>query len=336
MTLRISTSKERVLPRIAPRHSTTTFRQGISMEDFTLVQLDYFCVVADAGSMTAAAAKLSVAQSTLSSAITSLERRFGAELLRRIPRRGVEPTPAGLRLLSSARRLLDDAAGLSSVIQGEASEIAGRIRIAVYSPLAPIYAPRIVASLEAQHPGLEVTIVEGDNHQLWSILLQGHAEFALCYDVALGEGWDIEFLRDVPPHVIVPENHPLARAPQRRIRLHELIDEPAVLLDMPTALHHYLGYFRALGLEPRIRHTAQNYETVRAYVAAGLGYSVLNHRYEARSPGASSVVPLALADRLAPARLCIVRPSGPVDSRRSTACRSLVRTIVAGADAVVG
>lgn len=304
------------------------------MEDFTLVQLEYFRVIAETGSMTAAAAELNLAQSTLSSAIASLEQRFGVELLRRIPRRGVEPTPAGLRLLGAAQRLLDDAAGLTAVVRGDAGEVAGRIRIAVYSPLAPIYAPRIVAEIEAQHPGLEVTIVEGDNHQLWSLLLRGHAEFALCYDVALGDGWEIEALRDIPPHVIVPDGHRLAGV-QRRIGLGELVDEPAVLLDMPTALHHYLGYFRALGLEPRVRHTAQSYETVRAYVAAGLGYSVLNHRYEARSPGGAAVVPLPLADRLAPARLCIVRPSGPAESRRSSACRAVVRAIVDRTDAVV-
>lgn len=304
------------------------------MEDFTLVQLEYFRVIAETGSMTAAAAELNLAQSTLSSAVAALEQRFGVELLRRIPRRGVEPTAAGHRLLGAAQRLLDDASGLSALVRGEAGEIAGRIRIAVYSPLAPIYAPRIVAELEARHPGLEVTIVEGDNHQLWSLLLRGHAEFALCYDVALGEGWEIEALRDVPPHVIVPEGHPLAEV-ARPVGLHELVDEPAVLLDMPTALHHYLGYFRALGLEPRIRHTAQSYETVRAYVAAGLGYSVLNHRYEARSPGGAPVVPLPLADRLAPARLCIVRPSGSVESRRGAACRSVLRSIVEGTDAVV-
>ncbi|WP_433607906.1 LysR family transcriptional regulator [Prescottella agglutinans] len=304
------------------------------MEDFTLVQLEYFRVVAETGSMTAAATKLNTAQSTLSSAIASLEQRFGIELLRRIPRRGVKPTPAGSRLLGAATRLLDDAAGLTSVVRGDADEVAGRIRIAVYSPLAPIYAPRIVAELEGRHPGLEVTFVEGDNHQLSSHLLRGQAEFALCYDIALGDGWDVEALRDIPPHAIVPHDHPLARA-QRRIHLDELIDEPAVLLDMPTALQHYVGYFHTLGLEPNIRHTAKNYETVRAYVAAGLGYSLLNHRYEARSPGASPAVSLPLADRLAPARLCIVRPSGTIESRRGTVCRSAVRAIVDRTDAVV-
>lgn len=233
------------------------------MEDFTLVQLEYFNAVVETGSMTAAAAELNVAQSTVSSAITALERRFNAELLRRVPRVGVEPTPAGLRLLNRARRLLDDAAGLTSAVSGDGSDIAGRIRIAVYAPLAPIYAPRIVAAIETAHPGLDITIAEADNHQLWSLLLRGDAEFALCYDVALGEGWQIELLKEIPPHVIVRDDHRLACHPGQPIHLVDLIDEPAVLLDIPTALHHYLGYFRALDLEPTIRHTAQSYETVR-------------------------------------------------------------------------
>lgn len=305
------------------------------MEDFTLVQLEYFSVVAETGSMTAAAAKLNVAQSTLSSAISALEQRFGTELLHRIPRTGVAPTVAGLRLLGSARRLLDDAAGLHAAVRGDDDgTVTGRIRLAVYTPLAPIYAPRIVELVERRHPGLEVSIVEGDNHQLWSLLFHGEAEFALSYDIALGDDWAIEPLRDIPPHAIVAPTHPLAQTPGRRIHLEELVSEPAVLLDIPAALHHYLGYFRSLGLEPRVRHTAQSYETVRAYVAAGLGYSILNHRYDSTAQG-GAVVALPIADSLTPARLSIISRRDAAVSGRSAVCRAAIREIVDTAEATV-
>lgn len=47
------------------------------MRSFTLVQLRYFCTVAELENMTAAAAALNVTQSTLSSAISQLEHAMG-------------------------------------------------------------------------------------------------------------------------------------------------------------------------------------------------------------------------------------------------------------------
>src|SRR6201999_3271400 len=51
-----------------------------------LRQLRYFVTIAEAGSLTAAAARLHVAQQSLSEQLRLVERRLGAQLLRRGPR----------------------------------------------------------------------------------------------------------------------------------------------------------------------------------------------------------------------------------------------------------
>lgn len=62
---------------------------------FTLVQLRYFLVAAEHGSMTAASAELNIAQSAVSTAIHNLEHDLRVQLFIRRRGRGLILTPAG-------------------------------------------------------------------------------------------------------------------------------------------------------------------------------------------------------------------------------------------------
>src|ERR671925_2194006 len=68
-------------------------------------QLAAFCAVVERKSFSHAAERLGVTQPAVSLQIRSLEQRLGRRLLDRSGRR-VEPTEAGLRLYTSAQRLL--------------------------------------------------------------------------------------------------------------------------------------------------------------------------------------------------------------------------------------
>src|SRR5919199_6801675 len=71
----------------------------------TLQQLAYFLAAADAGSFSAAAEELHMAQPSLSEQIRRLEAELGVELFARAGRR-LELTEAGRRLLPQAERTL--------------------------------------------------------------------------------------------------------------------------------------------------------------------------------------------------------------------------------------
>ncbi|MDB5892119.1 MAG: hypothetical protein JWP47_2950 [Polaromonas sp.] len=70
--------------------------------------LRYFVAIADAGSLTAAAAAISIAQPALTRQLRELEADLGVQLLQRNPR-GVLLTPAGVTLYESAQRMLAEA-----------------------------------------------------------------------------------------------------------------------------------------------------------------------------------------------------------------------------------
>ena len=68
-------------------------------------QLRYFAAVVDEGSFTAAAARLHVSQSGISTQVAKLERELGQQLLERSGRR-VRRTPAGEAVLPLAKSAL--------------------------------------------------------------------------------------------------------------------------------------------------------------------------------------------------------------------------------------
>ena len=82
-----------------------------------LRQLRYFAAVAQEQSVTVAAARLRISQSALSSAVAQLEAAMGTALFRRVPRRGVELTESGLRLLHESLPLLEAAEELPARVR---------------------------------------------------------------------------------------------------------------------------------------------------------------------------------------------------------------------------
>lgn len=98
----------------------------------SLDQLRYFVAVADAESVTRAAAILRVSQPPLTRRIRALEDELGAPLFIRHPR-GVRCSPAGAALLPKAREILRSVDGLRALCAAGQS---GDLRDASTAPSA--------------------------------------------------------------------------------------------------------------------------------------------------------------------------------------------------------
>lgn len=281
------------------------------MRSFTLVQLRYFCTVAELENMTAAAAALNVTQSTLSSAISQLEHAMGVRLFTRLHRRGLRLTPAGRRLLQSSVILLEEADQLPETVREDGRDLIGELTVGVFAPLAPFRAPLILEQFEREHPGVHLSFLEGDQEFIRRALRDGKCELALMYDIGLGAELPRRLLQRIPPHIIVAPDHPLAADPQRPVSLHALAEEPFILLDLPHTREYYLSVFKMCGIAPVIRHRASGYETVRSFVSRGHGYSVLNQRlHHDLTYAGGAVVRLPLAEDLPQIEVLLVRAAG--------------------------
>jgi DNA-binding transcriptional LysR family regulator len=295
---------------------------------FTLVQLRYFAAAAEEGSMTAAAKRLLVSQSAVSTAVNQLEHDLGVQLLIRHHARGLSLTPAGTRFHDQLRDFLAHADQLAEAARGFGASAVGELSVGCFVTLAPFVLPQLLADLSDKHPQLRVSVVEGEIEELQQAVLAGRCELAVLYDIDLAPRLSRELLTVSPPYVIVPPGHRLAGA--SGVQLAELAHEPLILYDLP----HSRDYFRALitgaGVEPLVRHRSSSYETVRSLVAAGQGYSILNQRPVGDTTyGGGAVAALPLLDPVEPLPVVLVHVRDGRLTRRAEAfadrCRARLR-----------
>jgi DNA-binding transcriptional LysR family regulator len=208
------------------------------MSMFTLRQLEYFVAACDAKSVTLAAQRIPVSQSSISLAIGQLEAALGAQLLIRHHAQGVSPTTEGRRFLVRARALLRDAAELERFAAELTRELSGRLDLGCMVTLGPLVAPRLCQEFMTRHPGVSVDLMEGGPDELLSRLRNGLLALAITYDLEPGDD-DIAFegLVDLPPFAVFSEDDELAQC--ETVTLTQLAPKRLVLLDLPISREYF-------------------------------------------------------------------------------------------------
>jgi len=244
--------------------------------DFSLIQLQYFVEVANAGSFTVAARRVRVVQPTLSSSVKQLEERLGYAVFERVPRRGVRLTRRGRRFYDEANALLKRVERLEGFVRNPNDELTGTLRLGVYQPMSVFRTPQLLRAFHETHPEVLVDIQEGSQSRLVQLLTENRVDVVVSYSLIDFAQWHVETLTKIRPHAIVGKQHRFAT--RHGISLEELAEEPLVLLDLPYTGAYYLGLFEDKGLSPHVAYRIEGYETVRSMVAEGFGVSVLSHR----------------------------------------------------------
>lgn len=298
-------------------------------DGFTLVQLRYFAAAAEAGSMTAAAQQLLVSQSAVSTAVSQLERSLQVQLLIRHHAKGLSLTTAGERFLQELKNFLTHADELTETAQGLGTGLSGELVVGCFLSLSPFLLPRLFAGVTERHPGLRIQAIEGETEELQQALLHGRCELALMYDMDLAESLETEQLTDAPPYVIVPPNHRLAK--RKGIRIAELAQDPFILYDLPHSREYFMTLAEDTGVSLQPRYRSSTYETVRALVANGQGFSILNQRPTPDTTyDGGRVVTLPLLDLVPALPVVLAYLRGARLTRRAQAfatfCRESLRT----------
>jgi DNA-binding transcriptional LysR family regulator len=296
--------------------------------DVTLAQLRYFIEAAGTLSMTAAADQLFVAQSAVSSAISQLEKQIGAQLFIRQRSKGLALTAAGQQFLGDARALLLNLDEALDTARGIDNQVRGTIRIGCFVTLAPFVLPAIVSRARADFPYIDIEVDEVDAEGAREALRSGRVELLVGYDFALGNDIRRTVLADVPPHVLIAADHELASG--THVNLRDLSKEPMILLDLPHSRDYFLRILASVGLEPNIRYRTVNYETVRAFVAHGHGFSILNQRPQhSLTYDGERVVTLPIADDVPSLPVVLASLRSIRVSARARAIATVAREVVA-------
>src|SRR5215468_3400401 len=123
-----------------------------------LHDLHVLMTVAQAGSMSKAAALLNTGQPAISRSIADLEQTIGIRLLERHPQ-GVEPTEYGRALLAGGAAVFDDLRQALKHIEFLADPAAGEVRIGCSPLLAATFVSAVIDQVARRHPRIEFQLV---------------------------------------------------------------------------------------------------------------------------------------------------------------------------------
>jgi LysR family hca operon transcriptional activator len=240
-----------------------------------LRHLRYFVAVAEAGSVTVAAArKLHTSQPSLSRQIRDLEDEVGAQLLTRSAR-GIQLTPAGRAFLDHARSVLS---------QVEAAAEAAR-RVA--HPAKPCFAmgfltghewtwmPGALRILRDELPNIDVMISSQYSPRLANALLEGNVDAAFLRREKGVPGLAFRLLVKEPLVVILPNDHRLAAL--KAISPGDLVGETFVTVsDTAPVLRVVIdNYLKRSGTDIRPAHEADHLAMGMSLIASTRGVGLL-------------------------------------------------------------
>jgi DNA-binding transcriptional LysR family regulator len=243
-----------------------------------LGRLKVLSEVLSRGSFSAAAEALSYTQSAVSQAIARLEAETGATLVVR-NRRGVRATVAGAMLVEHAEAIFAQVDAAEADLAAVLGVRAGRLRVASFPSAGATLMPLAVAIFRHQHPGVALTLAEGEPEEIAPRLRAGEFDLALLFEFPgvrerPGVGLRTVNLLEDPMHVALPAAHPLAEKPA--LTLEDLRDEDWVQTSATSpCARHVVRSCLAAGFEPNATFESDDYETVQGLVAAGVGVALI-------------------------------------------------------------
>src|SRR5947209_1303315 len=254
-----------------------------------LHQLRYFVAVADEGNFSRAAAKVRVAQPSLSQQIRKLEAEIGQPLFDRLPR-SVVLTEAGRCLLDYARQILASIGDAQRCVDELKGKIAGDVAVGAIPTIAPYVLPELVVTFQKHYPDVTLHIVEDVTEGIARRIEVGELDVALASTCQKSPTLRVEHFGSEPLLALLPEGHPLAK--QTEVSFDDLKSQRFLLLHemhcLSQQVHHLLESRRLL---PEIALAGSQLTTIAHMVAAGIGVSIVPHMMvkHQESPGCVSL-----------------------------------------------
>ena len=173
--------------------------------------LEAFVRIAEHGSFQRAAAVLNLSQTALSHRLRKLEAELRTSLLGRSSRE-VSLTPAGQELLPDAQRLLNELADRYAAIRVRGGHEGRRVTFACVPTIAHSWMPPVLDAFVAAHADASVTLFDIPVALIAEKVQSGEAEFGVTVVSAHRQDLQVRELFEEPYVLLVPEDHPLARA----------------------------------------------------------------------------------------------------------------------------
>ena len=253
-------------------------------------QLRYALSVWREKSFSKAAEKLNISQPSISDQISRLEGEIGFKLFSRSGR-GVEATHKGQRFLLEAGQVMAGMLELSDT----ARELRGgppvSFVVGCASSVARAVMPEAMAALSPLADRVRIETITAPTRRILRFVGEERLDAGIAIETAPA---------DIPTNVVcepfgrvsivllTPTDHPLARR-NSPVDLAEIADEPLIAHEPDIGYGQQIeALFADRGLRPNFRALADNVETIKLMVRAGVGLALL--------PGSSAETEVAAGE----------------------------------------
>jgi DNA-binding transcriptional LysR family regulator len=266
--------------------------------------LKLFALVVESGSLTRAASKAHLALAALSVRMQHLEEQLGCTLLTRHAR-GVVPTEAGLRLITSAKPIL---AALGQLKQDIQRQPAGTLRLVATTVSITEHLPGPLSVFLQRWPEVELFLEECRSPDGVRALKEHRADIAIVAGNLALDGLVTLPFRTDRLVVAVPPDHLFACREQ--VYFQELLGERFIGLDEHSGIQSFLNSVAdRMGQSLRLTMKMRGFNAILRMVEVGAGVSIVPFSAASR---ASGVVLLGLGDAWAERELKIAVRAGPL------------------------
>lgn len=235
-------------------------------------QLRYFVEVVDAGNMTAAAAKLALAQPALGQQIRLLEKELDLALLTRHSR-GVTPTQAGVLLYERARKILDDVEQTERDLRRLGGDKHDHLVLGINPSIVLALGPDLPVEAHREMPDVTVSLVEERSPVLRGALESGQVNMAFLYNAP--DDHRIE-RRAVMEEDLLLVSRPDANLQGTTVSLAEALQHDLVIGGPRGVIRQIVeGEARRLGLKLRPAYEVHSVSSMKAMIARGDAASIM-------------------------------------------------------------
>lgn len=232
-----------------------------------LHHLRVFHAVAEAGGVTAGAARLNLSQPAASREIKELETRLGLALLDRSSR-GLTLTEAGRELRDYAHRIFALEQAAEARLRDLAGLEGGRLVLGASNTIGNHLLPPLLARFAALYPGVEITLLVSNSEQVRGLLDEDQLNLGFVEGPAVGEDVGHRTIGHDRIVAVATIGHPLTLSGP--LHAADLADRVAVAREPGSGTRASIdGAYAALGQTYRPAVTVGTAEALRNLLLAG-------------------------------------------------------------------
>lgn len=238
-----------------------------------IIQLEYFCAVAECHSITQAAQKLYVTQPAISNTIRELEKEFSVNLFTR-SKNHLTLTNEGEIFYQKASALLESIRQTSSQLYDLGKQVIP-VKIGIPPLLSTIFFPDMLIAFQEKYPEIPVELFEYGSIRAAALVQKEELDLALVnmhfYDIDKMNSYRI-----LADHIVfcVSLRHHLAQA--KEVTLEMLNGEPLIMYNTDSVQNTTLTeLFDRHGIQPKVILHASQLHTIQRFIAQDLGGACL-------------------------------------------------------------